>query len=198
MRRVVAFVTDGDLDRIDALTAPRGRVIGRATDHVERLVLDAYDANQHDLYRFARASVRDPDAAEDIVADAYLRLVGECRRNRVPDDVRGWLFRVAANLVVSRSRRRAVAFRFLPRLARHDTAEAADAPALRAERDRDLLAALDTLPADHRVALLLAAAGYNGHEIAAAIGRSESAVRTLLSRSRVRLRERLQPREDLQ
>jgi RNA polymerase sigma factor (sigma-70 family) len=189
-------VTDGEIEHLDPIAAPRPRALGRLADGTERLVLEAYDAHQGDLYGFVRAAVREPDVAEDIVAEAFLRLIREARAERAPSDVRGWLFRVAANLVISRGRRRAVATRFLHRLVRRDTAEPADAPALRAERGSELLAALDSLPIDHRTALLLAAAGYSGREIAATIRRSESAVRTLLSRSRLRLRERLQPWED--
>jgi RNA polymerase sigma-70 factor (ECF subfamily) len=189
-------VTDGEIDHPDPIAVPRPRALGRPIDATQRLVLEAYDAHQRDLYGFVRAAVREPDVAEDVVAEAFLRLIKEIRNDRTPTDVRGWLFRVAANLVISRGRRRAVAGRFVHRLVRRETAEPADAPALRAERSSDLLAALDDLPVDHRTALLLAAAGYSGREIATAIGRSEPAVRTMLSRSRLRLRERLQPRED--
>jgi RNA polymerase sigma-70 factor (ECF subfamily) len=191
-------VTDGDIDRIEALSTPRVTVVGRPVDAAGRVALEAWEAHHRDLYAFARAAVREPATAEDVVAEAYLRLIRELRHDRPPSDVRGWLFRVTANLVVSKGRRRAVASRMLHRLVRRDVGEAADAPTLRAERDRELLTALGVLPADHRTAVLLAAAGYSGREIAAAIGRSEPAVRTLLSRARLRLREqleRLEPRE---
>ena len=46
-----------------------------------------------------------------------------------------------------------------------------------------------------RTALLLAAEGFSGAEIAAAIGRSESATRTLLCRTRLRVRGRLESPE---
>ncbi len=188
-------MTDGDLDRIEALATPRLVAIGRPVDVAGRVALEAWEAHQRELYAFARAAVREPATAEDVVAEAYLRLIRELRHGRPPSDVRGWLFRVTANLVVSKGRRGAVASRMLHRLVRRDVGEAADVPTLRAERGREVLAALDVLPPDHRTAILLAAAGYSGREIAAAIGRTEPAVRTLLSRARVRMRERLEPRE---
>ena len=52
----------------------------------------------------------------------------------------------------------------------------------------ELHAALGRLRPDGRAALLLAAQGFNGHEIATSIGRSEPATRTLLYRSRIELR----------
>ena len=158
-------------------------------------VLDAYDAHQRDLYGFVRALVREPELAEDIVADTFVRLLGEYRAGPPPIEVRAWLFRVAANLVVNSARRRAIAGRYLHRLVRGGHEEPADARILRSERSEEFIDAMADLPADHRTALLLAAHGFSGREIALAIDRSEIAVRTLMSRARVRLRERLEPKE---
>jgi DNA-directed RNA polymerase specialized sigma24 family protein len=66
---------------------------------------------------------------------------------------------------------------------------------LRSERERELHTALAGLAPDARAALLLAAEGFNGQEVAASIGRSEGATRTLLCRSRVRLRLALEAQE---
>ncbi len=59
------------------------------------------------------------------------------------------------------------------------------------ERDADLGIALGELGEDARTALLMAANGFNGMEIAEAIGRSGNATRTLMCRSRLQLRHRL-------
>jgi len=47
------------------------------------------------------------------------------------------------------------------------------------------------LPTDDRTALLLSAHGFAGREICAVLGRSDGATRTLLTRARIRLRERV-------
>ena len=60
--------------------------------------------------------------------------------------------------------------------------------ALDHEASSALAAALGTLPEVTRTALLLAASGYPGAEIAAAIGRSDTATRTMMSRARLKLR----------
>jgi RNA polymerase sigma factor (sigma-70 family) len=181
----------------DVLAAPSELVgrprMGRTVDAATVLVV--YDECQRDLYRFVRGMVREAEAAEDVVAESFTRFIREVSAGRAPADPRGWLFRVATNLVVSAGRRRAVATRLLPRLTSREAAEPADAPALRGERQAELLAALSHLPVHHRAALLMAAQGFSGREIAAAIGRSEPAVRTLLSRSRLDLRRRLQSTE---
>ena len=70
--------------------------------------------------------------------------------------------------------------------------EAPEETALRRERHDDLSNALASLPADARAALLLAAREFSGQEIARAIGKSDGATRSLLWRSRLALRERLE------
>ena len=50
---------------------------------------------------------------------------------------------------------------------------------------------LDGLSNLEQTALLLAARGLPGREVAAAIGRSEASTRTLMCRARMRLREQL-------
>ena len=65
------------------------------------------------------------------------------------------------------------------------------------ERRSTLDAVLATLPAEARTALLLSADGFSGEEIAAAIGRSHGATRTMLSRARVRVRLALEQRGEV-
>ena len=62
---------------------------------------------------------------------------------------------------------------------------------LRNEAAADLDVVLRGVGEDARAALLLSAEGFTGHEIAAALGRSESATRTLMCRARIRIRHEL-------
>ena len=55
--------------------------------------------------------------------------------------------------------------------------------------------ALDRLPTHARLALTLSGHGLRGREIAEAIGRSEAATRTLMSRARVTVRRHLAEEE---
>ena len=158
---------------------------------IELVVMSAYDAHNRDLLAFARALVRNPEAAEDLVADAFLRLINEVRAGRAPTETRGWLYRVVANLVVSRGRRLRTAQRFLSRLVDRRVQESPESSLARSEVRSDLLAALAALPTDGRVALVMAARGSTGHEIATALGKSETATRTALYRARIKLREQL-------
>src|SRR6267142_7151743 len=94
----------------------------------------AYSDWHEDLFGFLVSATRDRELAEDLLQEAYLRLLREMQAGRTPDNSRAWLFRVASNLVVSRARRRAVAGRWLSHLVQRDTGEAADAEMLRQER----------------------------------------------------------------
>jgi RNA polymerase sigma-70 factor (ECF subfamily)/transmembrane sensor len=160
----------------------------RTTD-IGPVVLAIYDAHHRELATFIGGIERDPRAAEDILSETFLRLIEEVRHGRVPDRPRAWLYRVAANLVVDGGRRRAVVTRSLARLVDRRTEPPADAEIIRGETRREVWAALATLPVDARTALMLAAHGFSGREIAAALGRSELATRSLICRARLRLRD---------
>lgn len=159
----------------------------------------AFEDCHAELLGFLRRATRDDEAAEDLAQEAFLRLAREVDAGRTPEHVRAWLYRVASNLVVSRARR---ANTVVDWLRRHGSAALADdrAPSpeerlLRREGRTELEALLDALPADARTALLLSGQGFSGLEIAAAIGRSHAATRTLLTRTRINLRLALEARE---
>lgn len=141
-----------------------------------------------EILAFLLTMTRDPEVAEDLLQDAFIRLIREARAGRMPDNVRAWLYRVAANLAISRGRRVTAWLRVVPRLLDRREPPRPDAELLEHERDAELHAALGRLRPAGRAALLLAAQGFDGHEIATLIGRSETATRTLLYRSRIELR----------
>ena len=152
-------------------------------------VMAAYDENQRRLTSFAYALTRDADAADDLVQETFLRLVKEHAAGRQPDNVTAWLYRVCSNLATSRGRRGVVARRFLERQPAEETEVAAEIEILRHELSEALLAALTILPDDARTAVVMAAQGFSGREIAEALGRTETSTRTMMFRARERLRE---------
>ncbi|MFI5293118.1 MAG: RNA polymerase sigma factor [Candidatus Limnocylindrales bacterium] len=170
-----------------------------ATTHVDEAdaVTTAFELYHAELYSFLRRSTRDASAAEDLLQEAFLRLTREVDAGRTPEHLRGWLYRVASNLAISRSRRRVTAMDWLSRYGRRETEETFGSPeqdVIARERSTALDAAMATLPAETRTALLLSADGFTGEEIAAVIGRSHGATRTLLSRARVQVRLELEAR----
>jgi RNA polymerase sigma-70 factor (ECF subfamily) len=159
------------------------------------VVMRAFEEHAGKLTSFAFGMTRDRDVAEDLVQESFLRLVKELAADRTPDNIPAWLFRVCTNLATSRGRRVSVAQRFLNRSHRQPDAEPADLETLRRETNSSLYAGLASLPPDARAALLMAAQGFSGREIAEAIGKSEMATRTMMFRARERLRIHLSREE---
>jgi RNA polymerase sigma-70 factor (ECF subfamily) len=167
-----------------------------ATGSLEATLAEIYEERRGELFAFLLRMTRDPDTAEDLLQDAFIRLIREARAGRMPDQVRPWLYRVAANAAISRSRRGAALGRLLPRLLDRRDPPRPESEILRSERAAELHAALAHLRSAERAALLLAAQGFNGHEIAAMIERSDGATRTLMCRARVQLRSLVEAGEE--
>ena len=181
-------------------TRPTLAAVEGATAPIDRhaAVTDAFIEYHEDLYRYLYRATRDGEAAEDLLQDTYLRLVRELEAGHAPEQLRAWLYRVATNLVISRGRRRSTVRDWLGRHGRESASRTVASPETEIvdrERTLTLEATLAGLPAETRTALLLAAEGFHGEEIAATIGRSHTATRTLLSRARVRVREEFDRRE---
>ena len=170
-------------------TRPTGAALVVA--NVEHDAALAYDEFARRIRAFAISATRDGELADDIVQEAFLRLVVELKAGRPPTNVGGWLYRVAGNLIVSRGRRKSIADRARAFLVRRDVEPSPEDDALLHERDRTLAMALSKLPADARVALLLAARGMGATEIGIAIRKSPGATRTYICRARVKLRDEL-------
>ncbi|QHN02007.1 sigma-70 family RNA polymerase sigma factor [Granulicella sp. WH15] len=145
------------------------------------------------LFRVAHAVLRNPSEAEDVVQDTFVRVLQHRSKLAKVLDVRVWLVRIAWNLALDRRRR-----------VRPDQMDEAFAAALVAQsllqdevfaeatQLKRVLAVIEGLPGKERKALLLAAIEELGTaELAAVLGKSESAVRSLLFRARARLKERL-------
>src|SRR5262245_7203724 len=137
------------------------------------------------------AITRDPAAADDLVGEAFLRLVTQVRDGRIPDDPGAWLHRVAGNLAISRGRRATVATRALPALLDRGLAESPEDEVVRRERNEVVRDALSTLDRDDQELVAMAAIGHRPVDIAGKTGRSNQATRTRLCRARGRLRARL-------
>jgi RNA polymerase sigma-70 factor (ECF subfamily) len=187
---ILTFVTMGDLE---ALTAANVDPAVRTAE----LVATIYDAHQRELFSFALRTSRDREVAEDLVHEAFVRLIQEVEAGREPANIRAWLYRVIANLAVSRARRAAVAQKQLGELLERGTESGPEPIFLEQERRSNLETVLAELGPDARTALLMAANGFNGMEIAEAIGRSGNATRSLMCRARLQLRERLGSMEAL-
>lgn len=145
-------------------------------DEVVRL----FRAHGGDLYRLARVMVRSLEEAEDVVQDAFVRLMAHLARDASRANLKAWLFTVTANLCRDRLRRR---WRWLPWLPAHEHL-------LRAEPDLDardphevFVATLRRLAPRDRLLLMLKAQGLSYREIASAAAIREASVGRLLARA---------------
>jgi RNA polymerase sigma factor (sigma-70 family) len=132
-----------------------------------------------------------------LTREVFARLTVASKAGRQPVRTRAWLYRVAVNLAADRGRRATSAERGRRRLVAvmDERAPADDDPVRRClahEEQAAVTAAMSCLQRDAREAMLMAAAGYSRREIGARMGRSDLAIRTLLCRSRRRVRDALE------
>ena len=138
------------------------------------------------LYRYCLRMTGEPDQAQDVAQEAFVRLV----RGRVDGPrraVKAWLFRVASNLVrdgwrVSENRRRLLEIHPVG----PDAPEGAQERLERDETVRRVREVLDGLPARDRTLLLMREDGFSYKEIAEVIEVRASSVGTLLARAQRR------------
>jgi RNA polymerase sigma-70 factor (ECF subfamily) len=176
----------------DVVPVARGR--GALVDDI---VHAAWRTHERELFSYALRATKDREVAADLVQDCFLRLVSELRAGRRPAQIRPWLYRVLTNQVISRSRHRSVVDRWLRNLRpREESAPSPEGAAIAGETRSALEQAIAHLAPDARVAVLLAARGFSGADIAIQLGRSELATRTLLCRARVQVRDLLEEAGD--
>lgn len=152
------------------------------------------------IYSLALYETRDPYAAEDITEGVFLKALAALPRFREQGDgedstFKVWLYAIARNAIANERRRER----------RHplDPLELAlgvpapDDPAAAAETRLEAERALEAvmeLPADRRQAVILRFVNeLSAREIGEVMGKSEGAVRVLIHRALVAVRQRLAP-----
>ena len=147
---------------------------------------DVYRSTYQALVRFLYRKVWDPDRAEDLAQEAFARALVHR-----PENPRGWLFIVAANMARDEARRAARERRHLTLLKSEPepTAPPSDEAVHDADERSRVQAALEQLTPRDREVLLLWDADLSYDEIAAQTGLARAAVGTTLARARRRLVE---------
>lgn len=153
-------------------------------------VAQIVEAERGPLLGWIVSMTRDRDSAEDVAQEALVRLWLEIEAGRAPDNPPAWLRRVSSNLVASDARHAAVVRRHaVAETARpRDPVPSVEDAAEDRERGAALGMALTTLGQLDCEAIVLAAAGLSRARMAAHLGKTEPAARTLLCRARGRLR----------
>ena len=132
------------------------------------------------VYRFAAILLRNHQDAEDVVQETFLKLLHHLTGGGNTDNLRAWLFTVAAHAARDRQRRRT---RWIPWAPVHEIS--IDPPELPDEDGRQKAAreAMHRLPPRDRLLLALRAQGLSYREIATAAAIRPSSVGRLLARA---------------
>jgi RNA polymerase sigma-70 factor (ECF subfamily) len=156
---------------------------------------DLVDRHKDAVVNYLTRLTGNRDRAEDLAQETFLRLFRSAGSYSEQGLLRGYLFRIATNLVRSEERREKRLRRLLPFLGRQDHAEpAAPSGLLRQEMHREVSAAVAQLPLRFRVPLVLhEIEGWAYADIARALGCREGTVKSRIHRGRQHLKERLAP-----
>ncbi|HJS43304.1 MAG TPA: sigma-70 family RNA polymerase sigma factor [Gemmatimonadales bacterium] len=149
-------------------------------------IAEVYRSTYPALVRFLYRKVWDAERAADLAQEAFARAVVH-----KPENARGWLFVVAANMARDEARRAAREKRHLTLLkSEPDAVHSAPEDEIDADAQRARVReALDQLTPRDREALLLWDAGLSYDEIAAQTELARGAIGTTLARARRRLVE---------
>ena len=147
--------------------------------------------HQRSAWNVAYRFLAQPEEAEDIVQNAFLKILDAAPRYQPTASFRTYLYRIVTRLCLDRVRKKQPLYSdTLPDLP--DPAPSASEKLLIEERDRAVRSALNRLPPNQHIAIILKY--YEGlcyREIAAALGTTEKSVERLLSRGRKMLKAAL-------
>lgn len=164
--------------------------------------------HQDRVYGFAMRMCRNVEDAKDILQETFLGMVRSLREFREESKFSTWLYRIAANACLKKRRRgvhdpapeqelsldelmpRPDAEGRKPEIA--DWSDDAERALLRGELSGRMEAAIDRLPKEYKIVLVLRdVEGLSAEETAQAVGLSVAAVKSRLHRARVFVRREL-------
>ena len=165
-------------------------------------------AHQDHVYAFAMRMCRNVEDAKDILQETFLGMVRSVREFREESKFTTWLYRIASNACLKKRRRgvhdpspdqelsldelmpRPDSDGRKPEIA--DWSEDAEQALLRGELSQRMEAAIDKLPREYKIVLVLRdVEGLSAEETAQAVGLSVAAVKSRLHRARVFVRREL-------
>jgi len=88
------------------MVAPVGDVALDEPLDAQQVLSDLYERHFQSVYDFVLRTVRDPDAAADVVQNTFVKAWETLHRGATPDNIKAWLFTVARNAAIDDIRRR--------------------------------------------------------------------------------------------
>ncbi|HZB98090.1 MAG TPA: sigma-70 family RNA polymerase sigma factor [Candidatus Sulfotelmatobacter sp.] len=166
---------------------------------VERVKGDAeafgelYDHYFGQIYRFVYSRVRDQDSAEDITSEVFfkaLRAIGRYKPSGHPFS--SWLYQISVNAIADHFRSRRPASSLDEALQLVDRAPSVEDRIVQSAEAARIWAEIDSLPEAQRIAMSLKLGeDLKLAQIGVIMGRSEGAVKLLIHRGTITLRQRL-------
>lgn len=150
---------------------------------------EVYDRFDADLGAFVRSRVRDPDAAEDVLQEIYLKIHSRIGTVRDDEKIAPWIFRIARNALTDfyRSTRPTEELGEVPEAP--PDLEGEDLELMLSKAVRDMM---EGMPPEHREALYLTEyEGLTQKELAGRLGISLSGAKSRVQRARMRLKAML-------
>jgi RNA polymerase sigma-70 factor, ECF subfamily len=145
-----------------------------------------YEKTARPLWLYVFRVTRNAADADDILQEAFCRLLGVERELTTEEQVRRYVFRIASNLLVDRWR-----LQQREMVSELDEARLTNASQPLNESDDALRMLACLLPRERALLWLAHVEGYSHDEIAEALGLARGSVRVLLFRARKRLRDLL-------
>jgi RNA polymerase sigma-70 factor (ECF subfamily) len=176
---------EGTLTDVERLS--RSSASDEALDMDEEAFRAFYQRTSRALWAYLSRMSGDRQLADDLLQEAYYRLLRRGRSFASEEHRRHYLFRIATNLVLDVRRRPRLRFTRMPGecdMAAPRTPDGAE----QAVRRADLSRAMDRMkPRDRAILWLAYAQGSSHEEIAAATGLKAGSIKLMLSRARHRL-----------
>lgn len=178
-----------------AMTLPRGHedeLVERAKTEADAFG-ELYDHYFGQIYRFAYSRLRDQDAAEEVTQEVFMKALRAMPRYRpTGHPFSAWLYQIASNAIADHYRQHR------PTSSLDDAVELVDPARPVAERvvqsaeARRVWAAIDSLPEQQRTAMTLKLGeDLKLAQIGVIMGKSEGAVKLLIHRGMIGVRQRL-------
>ncbi len=135
-----------------------GELILRLRDQDLEALGELFERYRLQVYRVSLAIVRDPQVAEDILQDCFLKLHYYAHRIDIERPLMPWLYRVTANLsytYVTRNQKRRTALDQVSDTLISPVGLAPDRVTERTEMERNIRRAIENLPLNQRVVVIL-------------------------------------------
>lgn len=172
---------------------PRAKTMADRQCLLAQMVELHFETLRRPVYVYLLRICRNPERAEELTQDAFLRLHTSLAAGETISSVRSWVFRVAHNLAINETKRRR--FELPCRMdveemtMRSDALPNPEQQLLSAERSSQLRRGMETLTEHQRYCLQLRAGGFQAKQIAEILKISRSGVVDTLHRAMKRLRK---------